>query len=40
MYDIKENELELFRSYLTEAKKMTKVNGTKSGELNNEFRAP
>ena len=36
MYGIKENELEWFRSYLTERK----VNGTKSSELNNEFGEP
>ena len=33
-------ELECFRSYLTERKQMTKVNGTKSGELNNELGVP
>ena len=40
MYGIKENELEWFRSYLAERKQMTKGNGTKSGELNNEFGVP
>ena len=36
-YGMKENKLEWFSSYLKERKQMTKVNGTKSGELNNEF---
>ena len=40
MYGIKENELKWFRSYLTEKKQTTKVNGTKSDELNIEFGVP
>ena len=40
MYSIKENEFEWFRSYLTERRYITKVNGTKSGKLNNEFGVP
>ena len=40
MYVFKGHELEWFKSYLTERRQMTMVNGTKSDELNNEFGVP
>ena len=40
IYGIKEYELEWFRSYITDRKQMTKVDGTNSVELNTEFGVP
>lgn len=40
MYGIRENELQWFKSYLTNRKQITKVNGVKSDETDNEFGVP
>lgn len=40
MYGIRESELKWFKSYLTNRKQITKVNGVKSNKVNNEFGVP